>query len=389
MTQELTIKQKIGGLILATFFLAVSMAQFAYIQSTYLNQFFTIEFLGLIFFIAYLLTFFSTNLYTNYIVKLGNLKTVIIATLIDILSFVIFIYSTNIYLIIIAFILYVISTNLIAVNFDIFLEAYTDNEKTGKLRGIYYTIYNLGWLLSPLIAGEILDNFGYNSLFGLTIILTLIFLFILIYSFRHFQIRIKAQRFYFKKTFAAIKADRNIRKIFFIAFLLQIFYAVMVLYTPLYLNQYIGLTWPQIGFVFTIMLLPFVLLQYPAGYIADKYIGEKEMMTAGLIIMAATSIAIFFIDTPGIVLWAVILFLSRVGASLVEIMRDTYFFKKVDVENIDLINSFRSTTPVAHILVPLGVTLLLFYLPFNYIFLILGLFLTSGLTFVLTIKDTK
>ncbi len=389
MTQELTIKQKISGLILATFFLAVSMAQFAYIQSTYLNQFFTIEFLGLVFFLAYLLTFISTNFYTNFIVRFGNLKTVVFATIIDVLSFVIFIYCTNHYLVVIAFILYVISTNLIAVNFDIFLEAYTENFKTGKIRGIYYTIYNLGWLFSPLLAGEILSNFGYNSLFCLAIALTLIFLLIIIYSFRHFQIKTKVQHFYFRKTYAAIKADRNIRKIFFIAFLLQIFYAVMVLYTPLYLNQYIGLTWPQIGLVFTIMLLPFVLLQYPAGYIADKYIGEKEMLTAGLIIMAITSITMFFIDTPSLILWAIILFLSRVGASLAEIMRDTYFFKKVDVENVDLINAFRSTTPIAHILVPIGVSLLLFYLPFNYIFLILGLFLTSGLTFVLTIKDTK
>lgn len=389
MNEQLARKEKIIGLMLATLFMAVSLAQFAYVQSTFLNQFFSIEFIGFVFFVSYVITFFAMNWYSNLIAKLDNLKTSILAIFAHTLSIFIFIYFVESYWIILGTILYVISTNLIAVNFDIFLEAYTSNSKTGKFRGIYYTIYNLGWLISPLATGLILEKLGFNSLFGLIIASSIIYLIILCISFHRFHIKYLPRKFHFKKTYGAVKANSNIKKVFVIAFLLQIFYAAMVVYAPLYLNQTMGLTWTQIGIIFTFMLLPFVLVQYPAGYLADKFWGEKEMMTAGLIIMIISSIAIFFIESNSLILWAIILFISRIGASLTEIMRDTYFFKKVNVENIDLINAFRSTTPLAYIFVPICASLILYYLPFNYLFLILGLFLSSGLTFALTIKDTK
>ena len=59
-------------------------------------------------------------------------------------------------------------------------------------------------------------------------------------------------------------------------------YAWMVIYTPLHMLD-LGFTWEEIGQIFTIMLIPFVLVEYPAGWLADKYIGETEMMSADLI----------------------------------------------------------------------------------------------------------
>ncbi|MDD5341168.1 MAG: MFS transporter [Patescibacteria group bacterium] len=381
--------KKIIGLLLATLFMAVSLAQLAYIQSTFLNQYFTLEFVGIVFFISYLLTFFAINGYPNLIAKLGNLKTVIIAIVLEILSLAMFIYLPRPEWIFIGTIIYVIAINLIGINYDIFLEAYTANTKTGKIRGLYYTIYNLGWLASPFFTSLIFEKYGFNLIFGIIIFLSVIFLAILSFSFFNFKINYPKNYFNFRKTFAALGKNKDMQRIFFIALLLQIFYAIMVVYAPLYLSEYMGLSWTQIGIIFTVMLLPFVFLQYPAGYLADKYWGEKEMMTAGLVIMAIFSIAIFFIDTPTLWVWALILFLGRVGASLTEIMRDTYFFKKVDSTNIDMINAFRSTTPLAYLIAPIGASLTLYLLPFNYLFLILGLFLTSGLTVSLMIRDTK
>jgi MFS family permease len=385
----LTKKQKIFWLFIAFFIFAISEAQIAYVQSTFLNQFFSLETIGLIFISAYILAFIAINQYPNFIARFNNLPTAIFILLLKIFSFFIFIFSINPVLIFLAFIIYIISLNLIFVNFDIFLEAFTENVKTGKIRGKFFTFYNIGWLISPYISGQIMDHLGFNWLFAFVIVLILPVILILLFTFQKFENHYHNQKFYLLKTLKEINKKPNIKKIFYLAFLLSFFYAVMVVYAPLYLNKYIGLSWPQIGLIFTFMLLPFVLLEYPAGYLADKYWGEKELMTAGILLTAIAVIAIFLLDTKSLLVWGVILFISRIGASLMEIMRESYFFKKVDVEDLELINAFRATTPFAYILAPLLIDLILLFLPINYIFLFLGLIMLSGLYFSLTLKDTK
>jgi MFS family permease len=137
------------------------------------------------------------------------------------------------------------------------------------------------------------------------------------------------------------------------------------------------------------MLIPFVVFQYPAGYLADKYWGEKEILFVGMIFMAVSTIIMGYFTGLNLVIWSIILFLGRIGASLVEIMRETYFFKKVDVENIDVINSFRSTIPLAYLIAPIMAVILTYYSQFNYLFIILGFILILGLWPILTLKDTK
>ena len=389
MEQSLTKKEKIGSLLIAVFILAITLAQIAYVQSTFLNRFFNLEMVGLIFFISYLITFFAINYYPNIIARFNNLQTAIGVLFLEIISLLAFIFIANPIIIFLAFILYIIAVNLIFINFDIFLEAQTANVRTGKIRGLYFTIYNLGWVVSPFISGQILENLGFSWLFAFVIILILPIILILKFSFKKFKNHYAHKHFYLIKTVRELLKHPNLEKIFYLSFLLQVFYAVMVVYTPIYLNQTIGLHWNQIGLIFTIMLLPFVILEYPTGYLADKYFGEKELLTLGLIITALASILIFLTSTTNILTWALLLFLSRVGASLIEIMRETYFFKKVDAKDIGLINAFRSTSPLSYIFVPLFAGLVLYFLPINYVFLVLSLIMISGLYFALTLKDTK
>ncbi|MBD3359492.1 MAG: MFS transporter, partial [Candidatus Buchananbacteria bacterium] len=181
----------------------------------------------------------------------------------------------------------------------------------------------------------------------------------------------------------------NLEKIFYLMFLLQFFYAVMVIYTPIYLNQTIGLPWDQLGIIFTVMLIPFILIEYPAGYLADKYWGEKELLTIGLFIIIISLILIFLVETKSIIIWALLLFLTRIGASLLEIMSDTYFFKKINHNDIALINSYRSTRPLAYIFAPFIFGLILYIFPVHYVFLFLAAIVSTGLYFSLTLKDTK
>jgi MFS family permease len=382
-------QEKSRFLYLAIFIFAVCDALFAYTQSTFLNQYISLQLVGLIFFLAYFLTFFAVNYYPAFIARFSNLKTAIVSIILRIICTLLFIYSQDSWVIILSFIFFIPSLVLTFVNLDIFLEAYSKNETTGKTRGIYFTIYNLGWLVSPLIAGIILNYFTYGLLFTLSLLLNLPLALILFLKFRKSENHYLGRKFNFINTLVAILKNPDLRGIFIISGLLQFFYAVEVVYGPIYLNQTVGLDWQQIGIVFTFMLIPFVIIQYPAGYLADKYFGEKEMLFIGMFLMAVTSIIMGFISGQSLVIWAVVLFISRIGASLVEIMRETYFFKKVDVDNIDIINTFRSTIPLAYLIAPVLAILTIYYTQINYLFVILGVILLFGLWPILKLKDTK
>lgn len=171
-------------------------------------------------------------------------------------------------------------------------------------------------------------------------------------------------------------------------FLLQFFYAWMVIYTPIYLHTYIGFDWQAIGIIFTIMLFPFAILEAPLGQLADERFGEKEMLTAGFIITAITTALLAFIPNADFWLWAAGLLATRIGASAIEIMNETYFFKKNGENHPDILSLFRMTRPMAYIIAPLIATFLLQFLSYQYLFIVLGGIMLLGLRYSLTLRDT-
>ena len=162
----------------------------------------------------------------------------------------------------------------------------------------------------------------------------------------------------------------------------------MVIYTPIYLHKYIGLDWQTIGLIFTIMLLPFVFFQLPLGILADKKFGEKEILNIAIVILGITTITLSFITTNTVWVWATLLFITRIGASSINIMSETYFFKKVDAKDSDIISFFRMAKPIAYIFGPTLASLTIFLIDFRYIFLVLGIIMLTGLRYSLTIEDT-
>jgi MFS family permease len=137
------------------------------------------------------------------------------------------------------------------------------------------------------------------------------------------------------------------------------------------------------------MLVPFVVLQYPLGALADKKTGEKEWLLVAIIIMAIFTGTLTFIHSSGIIVWAVVLFMTRVGAAIMEVMRDTYFYKKVSAQDVDLIDLFRTTRSLAYVISMIISGLFLLVFPLQSIFIILALIILTGLVPLWSLKDTK
>ena len=127
--------------------------------------------------------------------------------------------------------------------------------------------------------------------------------------------------------------------------------------------------------MFAIMLLPFPLFEIPLGKLADRKLGEKEILMTGFIVAGLSTV--------------VILFISRVGASAIEIMTESYFFKHVDGKDTDTISLFRILRPLGYIIGPLLGGVALIFINIKMIFLIPGFMLLLGVLPAFGIKDTK
>jgi MFS family permease len=163
----------------------------------------------------------------------------------------------------------------------------------------------------------------------------------------------------------------------------------MVIYSPIYLHEYIGFGWGQIGIIFAIMLLPFVILDFPLGKLSDK-IGEKKMLIIGFIIISFSTVLIPILKEPSLWIWALILFATRTGAAMIEVMNESYFFKNITERNADEISFFRNAPSVAYVIAPLVAIPVLIFIPsFEYLFYVLGAILLFGLLNTFKLKDVK
>ncbi|MFA5023890.1 MAG: MFS transporter [Patescibacteria group bacterium] len=371
------------------FLLAVSNALPAYIQSNFLRQFVSLNLVSLFFVVANLLTVTAIIFFPKWIKKLKNYfltKLVLVVYLTSLLGLTL---ATSSLTALFSIILFTITTNLLWINMDVLVENFSADNSTGKTRTIYFTAINLGWIISPAFSSYLISRGEYTLIFLVAAFLVVPFFLIFLAQKRHLKSQAKYSKEKITLTVKKMWRIKNLRGIFFISLLLQLFYSSAVVYIPIYLHQNLGMDWGILGILFSLMLIPFIILEIPAGIIADKYIGEKEIMFIGVFILAASLFLFYSIETPTIWLWGAVLFASRVGASLIEAMRETYFFKIVAAKDVGYINIFRMTAPLGYIIGPGLAILITSYLPLNYLFLILAIIMLSGFGFIASIKDTK
>jgi len=369
--------------------LAISSALPAYLQSNFLNKFVSLETLSLFFISANALTVLSILLFPKLIKKLSNFfltKAILIIYAASLLGLSI---ADSPISALISTIFLTISSNLLWINMDVLVENFSKNSSTGRTRTLYFTFINLGWIFAPTLAGYLVGLGDYQLSYLVAAFLNVPVFFVFLFQSKRLRDNIAYSR---EKITAVIKKtwqNKNLRGIFFVALLLQLFYSTAVVYIPIYLHQNMGIAWGSLGLMFSIMLVPFVIFEIPAGIIADKYIGEKEILFLGFTILAISLLCFFLIKTDAFLVWVGILFFSRVGASLVEAMRETYFFKIVDAKDVGYINIFRTATPLGYIISPGLAMLILTFLPLNYLFLAIAVIMLLGFGFVASLKDTK
>lgn len=372
------------------FLLAITDALVSYVQSSYLNQYISLGQIGLLISGASVAVLLISTFYHQLIIKLSNYQLTVFLFLISLVASYLLYASQTTAIIVTAFAARYVCFMFLATSLDVFLENISDNAHTGAIRTKFLTFINLAWLASPLIMGFIVGgNNNYQAIYLISTIVLLVAFLLLIINQRHLASVITYKRHDFKKALSLMIKQKKILSVWLANIVLNAFYLIASLYIPLYLHNDLGISWPVLSIVFTIMLLPFVMLQIPAGWLADRYWGEKELMISGNLIMAVSLIILFFTTTTNPVVWAVLLFLSRVGAALAEAMQETYFYKQVDVQDVGLINLFRRSRSLGWLLAALSAFLLLFFLSLSYLFMFMALVLLGNAWYLRTLPDTK
>jgi len=370
-----------------TFFLSIQFAFTAYVNSTFLANFISIKTVGLIFTLSAVLAIIGLFYIPRILAVYCNHKILFSLVSISLVSLFGLFESQTAPWVIFFFILYLLTNYLIVFSRDIFAESYTRDETTGKTRGILLTAINLGWVFAPLASGLVIKYFGYSEMYLLAAaFLFIAFIFILgpIRKLKDLSYR----RIPLTETIKKMIVNKDIRKIYLANFMLQFFYAWMVIYMPIYLNQYLGFSWDKIGVIFMIMLLPFVLIEYPLGRLSDK-IGERKLLIGGFLVTGIATVLISFIGNPTLAVIAAILFMTRVGAATIEIMTESYFFRKVGALDSDIISFFRNTFPLSYVIAPLLATVFFILFPFKYIFLTLGIIMLLSILIIRNLNNSN
>lgn len=377
---------------IALLFLSLHWASVLYINSSYLEQFASSKAVSVLYTASAFLTILAFLYASSILNRFGNTRVTITFSLIELCALLGMAFTSHPVIAMVLFVVHQAVVPILLFNLDIYLETYIGKHEadTGKQRGILLTIMSLTTAVAPLFIGKALGSgtpdFTYAYLGSSFFLIP--FLYIIFTHFKKFEdpaypdLRIRDGIFSFWNI-------RDVRNVFCAHFLLQFFFTWMVIYTPLYLSSVIGLSWEDIGAILFVGLMAYVFLEYAIGFIADSYLGEKEMMAFGFVITAIATSWFIFLGDASVTMWMFAMFMTRVGASFIETTTESYFFKHTQGKDTNVIGLFRITRPLSYVVGASFGGILLHYFTFEFLFIILGFSMVPGLFFAMALRDTR
>ncbi|MBP9842770.1 MAG: MFS transporter [Candidatus Pacebacteria bacterium] len=364
----------------------------AYLNSSFLERFISTEGVGTIYIITSALTVLVFLFISRVLHKVGNFKLTLGLLVLNGLAVFGIAFAETMRVAIPLMATHLIIITLIVFNLDIFMEEHIGNDEgvTGTRRGLLLTLMSAIGALSPFIASELIayTNGDFTLVYVVSALSLLPIIAILLIYFKDFQ----DPPYNDIKVLEALRGfwvKKDIRAVLCVHFVLQMFFMCMVVFTPLYLIQHIGLSWAQFGVIMLFGQFAYVLFEYPIGVIADRYIGEKEMMALGLMILAISTAWISFVGEASVLLWILVMFTTRVGASFVEVTTEVHFFKHTNSSDAQIISFFRVTRPLAYLAGAIVASIALLYLPFNLLFVVFAFLMIPAMFMTFSIEDTR
>lgn len=380
-------RKKVWLVSFVTFILGFLDAFLIYILSSYFSELTGNDNVGVFYLVAYTGVLFSLFYLQPLIRVIGKARALYLCLGMAILASALLTQMDVSWLAVGLVLVFIVATNIVWVVLDILLEGYSKDQVSGRIRGLHLTVMNAGLLGAPFLSTLVLERFHYEGVFFILIIGYIFIFLVSLIGFRNDNV-VFQERLRLRQTLSKMTKEKNLIRIYFVSFAMEFFYAMMIVYTPLYLLS-LHFSWNDIGIIFTLMLIPFVLLQYPLGVLADKRFGEKELLIGSIVIVFLSTFTLGFLGVQSLWIWAAVLFLTRIGIAGIEILRDSYFYKQIDGSDMDVIAFFRTARPMANIIGALLSAVLFIFFPLVSIFFLVSVVLFFSFFITLSLDDTE
>lgn len=372
------------------FLFASHTALVLYSNSSFLNQFIDDSYIGLLYTGGSILALIGLAIVPKALRRFGSRPVMITLALIILAICAVNIFVHVPWIILACFTLFFSGNIMFFLANDIVIDQTADNDDImGTVRGSYISALHIGYVVAPGLAGFILARLGFSALYGLAGFVLIPLIILLIKTISVKQVNLENNTVSTRKSFQKVFQNKNLRNILGANFILQFFYSWMIIYSPLYLQDILGIPWDSIGTIFSIMLLAFVFIPLPIGRLADRSMGEKPLLFLAFLVLAGSTSLLYFLPYFTLPLLALILFITRVGASAVETLTESYFFKNSPQSETGAVGILRSTYPVAYIIAPIIASVIVTVAPMKYLFLILSIICLLGIFFILPITNTQ
>lgn len=373
------------------FFAAAHYFLVIYVTAPYLATYISDEKVGLVISAGALLSIVGYLFMPRLVRTYGPRQLALGFASVTALLFVLLSVSTSAWLGIVGIALISASSLFIGYQMDLLLEAATNDEtRTGRTRTLFITAANIALICAPLLIGLLLGSTSDYSRVFVAAALTLL-PFILLLRYKSFPEDAHAELHTISSTAHCLVRDPDIRAVVGAGFVLNLFFYLAPLYIPLYLNTVLGIPWSELGWIFAVMLLPFVILEYPAGWMADNYWGDKELMAFGFLLSGFFFGLVGFITESTPLFWILVILVgTRVGGAIAEAMVEGHFFRRVAASDTSSVAVFRMTRPIAMLVAPLCATVILLFADYGSFFVLSGIAVAVlGLLVSFAIRDVR
>ncbi len=363
----------------------------AYSSSTYMERFTAAEMVGMIYAVAAFFAIILTFSLPRILRAIGNTAATLLFMLAMMISLIIVGLAPSATLVIMAFIAFNALYPQIYLTIDIYIESLIGDAEhdTGSKRGFVLALMSLAAFLAPLSLSYLVgESDQIERVYFASAIIGFLFIAFILAFFRRFTDPVY-ETVKIRNLLSKTVLTKDISTVMMTQFLLQFFFTWAIIYFPLYFSTVANLNWEEIGLVIAAGLFAFVIFEYPIGLLADRHWGEKEMMAVGFVILALCSASLVYLTEAPLATFMLVMFISRIGASLVEVTTESYFFKQVNGKDSNVISLFRLMRPLGNLLGALGGTLALVFFPLPFIFVLLGFLMVCGTFITLRLTDTK
>lgn len=264
-------------------------------------------------------------------------------------------------------------------SFGILVRDSASRSNLAKDEAVIYSLFNLAWVIGPLLAGFLAQRYDMSLLF----LLAAFFIFLSLLSFKlsHIHYKRRISKIVSGNVFHNIKdfiKNKDLVKSYLIGGTSTVWWSFLFVYIPVHMVQE-GLGVETVAYFIFAITVPVLGLEYIFAKYADKY-GYIPLFLLGNLFLATILIISFFIQNIyGILL---LLIIGSVGVSRVEASSEAYFFMVAPKKRIEKYYSiFNTTIDVSSIVPKIVIAGVLLMLPFQYSFLVMALFFL-GLAYV-------